>query len=286
MDFSGRRGPSNPTIWLKQESALTPIVRNLVGPMMVSLMLLGMFAGCLGSISNEETGEHVVVYATTNATIVEVWEDGELVETQYPLLTFDFSESRASAPFVLHSVKGEHAFATVDASVSSDVEVEFDRHGFHLLELTSVHEGSTESSEQTSLYRSEVVIRIEKRIEWTESSTNEPEPMVLDTRREIGDEPASVIVIESTVHNPPLINNIGGGQDVDVSWQLIDESQEACQSQPGTVEEGGSATWKTVHFNTDEVHELRVNYEEGQDAIDVEQTIQIQYEPLETPPSA
>ncbi len=227
----------------------------------------------------------MVVYATTNATIVEVWEDGELVETQYPLLTFDFSESRASTPFVLHSVKGEHAFATVDASVSSVVEVEFDRHGFHLLELTSVHEGSTDSSEQASLYRSEVVIRVEKRIEWTESSTNEPEPMVLDTRREIGDEPASVIVIESTVHNPPLINNIGGGQDVDVSWQLIDESQEACQSQPGTVEEGESATWKTVHFNTDEVHELRVNYEEGQDAIDIEQTILIQYEGLETPPS-
>ena len=72
---------------------------------------------------------------------------------------------------------------------------------------------------------------------------------------------------------------------MDVSWQLIDESQEACQSQPGTVEEGGSATWKTVHFNTDEVHELRVNYEEGQDAIDIEQTILIQYEGLETPPS-
>ena len=254
--------------------------------MMVSLMLLGMFAGCLGFTSNEETGEHVVVYAATNATIVEVWEDGELVETQYPRLTFDFSESTAPAPFVLHSVKGEHVFVTVDASVSSVVEVEFDRHGFHLLELTSDHEGSTEDSEQASLYRSEVVIRVEKRIEWTESSTNEPEPMVLDTRREIGDEPASVIVIESTVYNPPLINNIGGGQDVDVSWQLIDATQEACQSQPGTVEEGGSASWKTVHFNTDEVHELRVNYEEGQDAIDVVQTIQIQYEPLETPPSA
>ena len=98
--------------------------------------------------------------------------------------------------------------------------------------------------------------------------------------------PASVIVIESTLSNPELINNIGGGQDVEVSWQLIDNTQEACQSQPGTVEEGGTATWKTVHFNTDEVHELRVNYEEGQDAIDVEQTILIQYEHLEDAPNA
>ena len=106
------------------------------------------------------------------------------------------------------------------------------------------------------------------------------------TRREVGDETASVIVIESTVHNPELINNIGGGQEVEVSWALIDETQEACQSQPGTVEEGGSATWKTVHFNTDEVHELRVNYEEGQDMIEIEQSVSIQYDSLETPPNA
>ena len=106
-------------------------------------------------------------------------------------------------------------------------------------------------------------MRIEKRIEWRESSTNEPVPMTLDTRHEVGEHPASALVIDSTVANPALIANIGGGQEVEVSWGLIDDTQEACQSQPGTVQDGDTASWNTVHFNTDEAHELRVTYEEG-----------------------
>ena len=41
-----------------------------------------------------------------------------------------------------------------------------------------------------------------------------------------------------------------------------------------------------MHFNTDEVHDLRVTYEEGQDAIDVDHTVDIEYEALETAPTA
>jgi hypothetical protein len=152
------------------------------------------------------------------------------------------------------------------------------------LELSAGYTAS--SGEPLEVSGEEVLVRIEKLIVWQEDSTSDPSAMVLDTRNEAGEEPASVLVIESTVHNPDLINNLGGGQDVEVSWALIDETQEACQSQPGTVEEGDSATWKTVHFNTYEVHELRVNYEEGQDLIDVEQSVSIEYEPLETAPNA
>ena len=108
--------------------------------------------------------------------------------------------------------------------------------------------------------------------------------MTLDTRHEVGEHPASVLVIDSTVANPALIANIGGGQEVEVSWQLIDDTQEACQSQPGTVQDGDTASWNTVHFNTDEVHELRVTYEEGQDTIDVEHVVSIEYEHLESEP--
>ena len=131
----------------------------------------------------------------------------------------------------------------------------------------------------------EILIRVEKRIVWKEDSTNDPIAMLLDTRNEAGNVPASVLVIDSTVHNPDLIANIGGGQDVEVSWALIDETDEACQSQPGTVADGDSATWKTVHFNTYEAHELRIVYEDGQDLIDVQQSVSIEYEQLETLPN-
>ena len=259
-------------------------VRNPLAPFLVSLLLASSLAGCVGGGDESENLSVMATYEATNATIVEYWYDGQIVDTEYPLLAFDFAPSTGPYAFVSYSVNGEHATGQADASSSTLVEVEFTHHGLHRLELSA---GYTDASgESLEVSGEELLVRIEKRIVWQEDSTNNPSAMVLDTRNEAGEEPASVLVIDSTVHNPDLINNLGGGQDVEVSWALIDETQEACQSQPGTVEEGESATWKTVHFNTYEVHELRVYYEEGQDLIDVEQYVSIEYEPLETAPNA
>ena len=250
-----------------------------------TLLLSSMLAGCLeGNLENDFIYVDEPVYQSTNATIVEVWDDGELVETTYPVLTFDFSNLSGPSPFVFYTVRGTHVDETVDATLTTIVEVEFKRHGFHTLDVIADYEDTPEERGEDSRHLNEVVVRIEKRIEWRESGTNEPLPMVLDTRHEVGEHPASVLIIDSTVANPALIANIGGGQEVEVSWQLIDNTQEACQSQPGTVQDGETASWNTVHFNTDEVHELRVTYEEGQDAIDVEHVLSIEYEHLESEP--
>ena len=275
-----------PTTDLKHEAVLRIIVRFFIATALTATLLLSsMLAGCIGgNLENDFVYVDEPVYESTNGTIVEVWEDGEVVETTYPVLTFDFNNVSAPSPFVFYTVRGTHVDETVDASQTTVVEVEFKHHGFHALDLIADYQDTADERGNDSRHLNEIVVRIEKHIIWRESATNDPLTMPLDTRREVGDETASVIVIESTVHNPELINNIGGGQDVEVSWALIDETQEACQSQPGTVEEGGSASWKTVHFNTDEVHELRVNYEEGQDTIDVEHVVLIEYEHLESEP--
>ena len=258
-------------------------MRNPFGPLLVSLLLASSLAGCVGGADESEDVNVVASYEVTNATIVEYWEDGQLVSTQYPSLTFDFVRSTAPYAFVSYSVNGEHATGQTDASESTLVEVEFTLHGLHRLELNAEYTAST--GEATVAVGEEILVRIEKQIMWEEESTNNPTAMMLDTRNEVGDVPASVLVIDSTVHNPDLIANIGGGQDVEVSWALIDETDEACQSQPGTVEDGDSATWKTVHFNTYEAHELRIIYEEGQDLINVQQSVSIEYEQLETLPN-
>jgi hypothetical protein len=261
----------------------SPLATALVAIIMLSSTL----AGCLGgNLENDFVYPDDVIIESTNATIVEVWEDGAVVQTTYPVLTFDFNESNAPSPFVAYTVRGTHVNETVSAAETTVVEVEFKHHGLHTLEVIADYEDTLEEGGDQSRHLNEVVVRIEKRIQWRESSTNEPLPMTLDTRHEVGEEPASVIVIESTVHNPELINNIGGGREVEVSWALIDGTQEACQSQPGKVDDGGSAFWKTVHFNTAEVHELRVNYEEGQDTIDIEHVVSIEYEHLESKPAA
>ena len=258
-------------------------MRNPWGPLLVSLLLASSLAGCVGDVNESEAVNVVASYEATNATIVEYWEDGQLVSTLYPVLTFDFARSTGQQSFVSYSVDGEHATGQTDASESTLVDVEFTLHGLHRLALNAQYTAA--SGKETVATGEELFVRIEKQIVWEEESTNDPIAMLLDTRNEAGDVPASVLVIDSTVHNPDLIANLGGGQDVEVSWALIDETQEACQSQPGTVEEGDSATWKTVHFNTYEIHELRIVYEEGQDLIDVQQSVLIEYEQLETSPT-
>ena len=273
-------------MWLKHEAILKENVRFSVGiALAATLMLSSMLAGCLGgNLENDFVYVDAPVYESTNATIVEVWEDGELVETTYPVLIFDFNNLSAPSPFVSYTVRGTHVDETVDATLTGTVEVEFKHHGLHTLDVIADYEDTSDERGDESRHLNEVVVRIEKQIEWRESSTNEPLPMTLDTRHEVGEHPASVLVIDSIVANPALIANIGGGQEVEVSWQLIDNTQEACQSQPGTVQDGDTASWNTVHFNTDEVHELRVTYEEGQDTIDVEHILVIEYEHLESEP--
>ena len=274
------------TIWLKHEVMLKGVVRFFIATVLTAtLMLSSMLAGCLGgNLENDFVYVGEPVYESTNATIVEVWEDGEVVETTYPVLTFDFNNLSAPSPFVFYTVRGTHVDETVDATLTGTVEVEFKHHGLHTLDVIADYEDTADERGDASRHLNEVVVRIEKRIEWRESGTNEPLPMTLDTRHEVGEHPASVLVIDSTVANPALIANVGGGQEVEVSWQLIDNTQEACQSQPGTVQDGDTASWNTVHFNTDEVHELRVTYEEGQDNIDVEHVVSIEYEHLESEP--
>ena len=52
-----------------------------------TLMLSSMLAGCLGgNLENDFVYVDEPVYETTNATIVELWEGGELVETTLSLI--------------------------------------------------------------------------------------------------------------------------------------------------------------------------------------------------------
>ena len=248
--------------------------------LMVALMVSTLTAGCLDA--GKEPLSIEVSYESTNATIVERWVDGELVDAEYPVLTFDFTRSVTSGAFIQFSVIGEHAAGSSPASESTVVDVEFRKHG--LQELTFVADVTGANPSEMDEILPTATVRIEKRIEWSESATNNPLPMPIDTRNEAGTEPASALVIESTVFNPDLIANIGGGRDVEVFWELIDSTQVACQSQPGTVNEGDSATWNTLDFDTSDAHELRVNYEEGQDAVEIEQVAFIQYEHSETLP--
>jgi len=245
-------------------------------PLVLLIMGSVIHTGCLG-VSEDEVSLSVE-YTRSNGTIVEDYVDGELVSKSVVTIDFDFTKTEASTPF-------EFGIWGIGDPLSYDqngkvISVDFSEHGIWDLTAFAQSENGARATE-------EIVIRIELRIEWEEKGTYDPQPLAIDSVSEFSDVPASSILIHSKVENPVLIENIGGGREVEVSWALIDEIGVVCQSQKGYVDEGEEVVWNTVHFGTYEVHELHIEYEEGQDYIDVSQTVYVQYpDTYETDPAS
>ena len=66
---------------------LTDVVRLLIASTLTAaLVLSSMLVGCLwGGLENDFVYADDVVYESTTGTIVEVWENGALVGTTYPV---------------------------------------------------------------------------------------------------------------------------------------------------------------------------------------------------------
>ena len=83
----------------------------------------------------------------------------------------------------------------------------------------------------------------------------------------------------SNVENPPLIDNIGdSGQSVQITWQLVDELDDICQTRNGQINDGDTMLWQTLYFNTYMLHELLIVMDEGQDSVSVNQSVSILYD--------
>lgn len=248
---------------------------------MMTVMLTSGLAGCLDASTQEEGLTLLVAYEVTNGTVYETYEGGEQTSLQGVTLDFDFSQTTSDGTllrFGVNLLDGSPA-TTVEAADGDVVSVEFTDHGLHEIALFALDDKAQQMI-------TTITVRIEWSIDWYESTTYDPIPMPLDTIPTNEGIPPAAILIESNVINPLLLDNVGGGRDVEVTWGLIDALDLACQQQEGRVSDGETITWNTVHFNTYEVHELNVAYDDGQDYINVDHNIFIQYESLETPPNA
>ena len=237
-------------------------------------------SGCISD--SQEGGEItlIVLYERTNGTILESYMDGSLISTTGSIIRFDFSQTISELEPVKFGIDfpNHGGEISVNPDERSTIDVEFTEHGVHdLVAYVMDVEGN-----QALL---PIVIRMDLRMEWTESGTYEPSPLTIDPFPANGGTSASSILIDSIVENPNLIENIGGGRDVEITWKLVDEQEDACQNRNEVVGEGETVRWQTIHFNTFEIHELQVDYNEGQDLIDVYQTVIIQYPQLESIPN-
>lgn len=275
---SGFRAPNTSSIRLISVLLLSRNVSQRAAVVVALAVLSCSLVGCLEPQLQEDGPVLSVAYEATNATIVDTYEAGEFLAQTPAMLSFNFEQTASRGTLSLFGVDrlDGQSSVSVDAETSNSVTMAFDDHGLHRLVLYA----EDERGRSTSI----ITVRIELRIEWVETDTNEPLTMQMNTAPREGGVAASALFIESTVENPALIDNFGGGQDVDITWSLLDETHGTCQRNQASVDDGDSATWRTVHFNTVDTHELVVEYEGGQDTLDVHHRVNVLHEELESPP--
>jgi hypothetical protein len=225
-------------------------------------------AGCLSN----ETVEISADLAQSEVVVVHTYQNGALVSTEAATVNVDFSGSVAASKYTVEVSDGRDVIqhAPEDGSV---ISLDIGAHGVHTLTVTAVDSNGRSATRV-------LTVHVNLQIIWTEEGTQDPSTLAFDPLPEHGGPTADYITIESVVSNPDLIQNLGGGREVDVTWRLIDPLGGACQQHSDVVHEGESAAWNTLHFNTYEAHDLAVDYDEGQDEIDVHHTVIVAYEPV------
>lgn len=246
---------------------------------LVCILLSFSLVGCVSDTQPTEGFELIVDFENTSGTIIHSYVDGDLVSTSNVFLDFDFSNTVSSNQLIEFGIRLVHNGDTtsVNPDLTSQISIEFTHHGIYEIIAYAIGENGHEESKS-------VIVRIENEINWLESNTYNPKPITINPiPNPLGIFPASII-IDSTIENPVLIENIGGGREVEVTWSLFDQQEDACQTKNDIIYEGEEVNWNTIHFNTYELHDLTISYDEGQDYINIDHTILIQYSAIESSP--
>ena len=205
--------------------------------------------------------------------MVESYVDGQLTSLDPVTIVVDFSETKSEIPLKRFGIEfeGGREAIEIDAKSESSISVEFSTHGLYNLTAYAIDEDSNRAS-------STETIRIDLQINWVEEDTNSPEKMPFNPIPDNQGVHPSYIEVISTVENPSILEDFGGGRSVDFTWKITDELDDTCQSYSEQVDDGESVTWNTIHFNTYLLHDLSVEYEEGQDSISVSHSVLIIYD--------
>ena len=241
------------------------------GTILILLFCLS-FSGCLSFDEDKPKLELDVSYSALNGTVIESYSDGNLISTESVELIFDFSETKSGGNLELFGIEIDDGRDPIEISAQSGflIPIEFTEHGIYDVILYAMDDKDNRENLTST-------IRIDMRIEWIEEETSDPRTLTFDPSPSNGGEHPIMIEIKSTVENPSLIEDVGGGQSVQFTWKITDENGDTCQSNSDQVNDGESATWDTIHFNTKLIHDLSIDYEEGQDYISVNQSVSIIY---------
>lgn len=238
----------------------------------VVILISISLAGCFSEDEERSGFDLQISYDSLNGTIIQSYSDGELVSSEFVTITFDFSDTNSEEQLSIFGIEIHNHSETIEinANDESTIPMEFSEHGIYELEIYAIDEGGNRESQVLN-------VQIQLRIDWTEMNTDDPTPLMFDPTPANGGEHPIMIDIESTIENPDPIQEFGNGQSVQITWNIVDEYDDTCQRNSDQVENGDSVTWSTIHFNTYLVHELIVDYDDGQDDINVMHSISIIY---------
>ena len=242
--------------------------------LLVTLLACASLSGCL--FSSEDTGQINLQfdYDTQFGTIIETYSEGELVTINPVVVSFEFKNTTSKNPLQTFGVNANDGREpiTIDAKIDTFLQVDFTKHGMYNLDIYAV-------DSHGNVFNQSLVVRIDLRIDWTETDTNAPLSLPFNPEPENQGQHPKMIEIISNVENPPIIDSIGdSGQSVQLTWQLVDELDDICQTRNGQINDGDTMMWQTLYFNTYMLHELRIVMEEGQDLVNVNQSVAILYD--------
>ena len=251
-------------------------------PFLITLLLLTCInlSGCISEDSNSTMIDLSVTFNQTKGIIVETYNDGDLSSIENVELSFDFSKTTSDDNIISYGINTNDGRQpiTIDADSKSNISIEFTEHGIYHLDAYAVD--SKNNIENMSIF-----IRIDFRIDWVESNTNDPQPLPINPIPDNNGTHPYMIEVSSIVENPSLIDEFGGGgQTVEFTWKMFDEANDVCLSKSTQIEDGESDDWYVIHFNTYETHSLRIEYDDGQDYVNIEQSMTIIYHSTESEP--
>lgn len=239
----------------------------------VVLLLTMSLAGCTSEESSDSTISLSVEHSADSGMIVESYSNGDMTSMSSTIIDFDFSSTTADlelTKFGLNLNDGTDSLE-IDAANNSVISFEFLQHGWYNITAYAIDEDAGQAEATIS-------IKIDLRIEWVEANTDQPQTLVFDPVPANGGASAQMIEVNSVVENPETFDEIiSGGDSVGITWNIMDEVDDVCQKKSANIENGGSGVWDTLHFNTFQVHELSITFDDNQETINVEHVVSIIY---------
>lgn len=242
----------------------------------VVLLLTMSLAGCTSEESNEPAIFLSVQHSADSGMIVESYSNGDSTSTTAATIDFDFSNTTADLELATFGLtwndgNGDKNTEWGAGGTAGQIRLEFMEHGWFNITAyaTDIDGGRAETT---------ISIKIDLRIEWAEANTDQPQTLVFDPVPANGGGNAQMIEINSVVENPETTEEvIFGGDSVGITWNIIDEQDDVCQKKSANIENGESGVWDTIHFNTFQVHELSITFDDNQENINVEHIVSIIY---------